>query len=193
MTTSATPAPAEGSQPWWSRAVLLISGLLSAIGGLYWATHDTPKRRAANEAIWLANQGKDSDVELAKEHTKQMKISARAAGVLQPLVAPKPQAKGRGTIEAGSEGRHFLSPGINFTFDGDGGNTPSAVIAFRQPPASTTGEFKIFALGKTAWTDGWDGTPSPYPLEQLLAETISTESNVRYFPIFSKGKTTFNM
>lgn len=191
--TGTTSSGGNESTPAWNRAIFALCGLLSTFAVVWGTMNDTPVRRAEIEKGMLINDGKKSDVELARIDLQKTKILARSAGTLQPLVAPKPQQQARATIVVGSDGQHFLAAGINFVIEGDGGNTPSAIVAFRQPPASTTGQFKIFALGKTAWTDDWDGTPSPYPLKQLLLETISTDDNVRYFPVFSRGKTFFNM
>lgn len=191
--------PSNGSNfanPGWVMAVMCAVALLSAFGSVYWATHDTPERRAANEAMYLTNQGKETELEMKKEETKQMKIAARTGGVLQPLILSSP----RQTVETrhrefvGSEGQHFLARGMDFVFNGTAqDDKPSATIAFRKPPVSTTGAFMIYAMGKTAWNEAWSTAPSPYPLGQLLAETISVEGDVKYLWIYSRGETIFNM
>lgn len=167
-----------------------FAGVIMALGGVWWATHDTPPQRGANEAAYLANDSKETDLNLEKEKTKQMKIAARSQGVLQPLIAPRPN-QSRSTHTIGAEGQHFLAVGMDFIFNGEGHDVPSAVIAFQQPPSTMVGSFKIHAGGKIAWSDSWSDEPSPYPLLQLLDETRSKKNDVRWMEIYSNGQTIF--
>ncbi len=187
MATVLVPA----TQPWWLRVSYLLLAFISAIGGVWWVTHDTPQRRAANEAIYLVNQGKELDVQLAKQRTKQMKIVQGETGNQSPFSSLFQD--NNSPISIGSDGQHFLSKGMNFTFNGQGEDQPSATIAFKQVPVNKIGTFKIYAGGKTAWTESWSEEPSPYPLDLLLEETKSTESHIRWAWIYSKGQTNFNL
>lgn len=176
---------AESSQRWWLMFLLIMFLLLAS---LYATMANLPESRLTLSQAFLQTQSKSLDVRLAEEHTKQMKIQARQAGVLQPLVAQQSPSV-RIVYKVGNEGQHFLAQGMDYVFDGDGSETvPSATIAFRQPPVRMTGIFKLYGCGKTAWNNSWSMEASPYPLDLLLEECVSSEGNVKMLEIFANGE-----
>lgn len=178
-----THGAASSDKPWWATLLMLCSGLLSAFGGVYWATHDTPPLRAANDAISLHNDGQAIQVELEKERTKQMKIAARSAGSLQPLVAPR----SRPQLE-----QQLLSQGEVYKFQGDGSSV-SSVIGLSSFPVSMTGAFKLYGCGSTAWSSSWSSDPSPTPLDTFVSRCASDSQVVKWIEVYSKGQSMFNM
>jgi hypothetical protein len=171
------------SQPNWLRFMHALTGLILAVGTVYYYTHDTPPNRAVTDQLWLANQGKEADVELAKAKGKLTQASGQPESVSQQS----------GPIVIGSSGQHLLATGMQFIFSGNGGNSPDAVIAIKQMPTSYSGAFKVFSKGKTSWSPAWSEDPPSYPLAKLLEESRSDEGNVQWMQLFSNGKTQFNM
>lgn len=173
----------ESLQPNWLRFMHALTGLILAGGAVYYYTHDTPPNRAASDQLWLTNQGKEKDVELAKVKSKP----TQATGQSESL------PKQSGSVLIGNDGQHLLATGVQFIFSGKGGNSPDAVIAIKQMPDSYTGAFQLFSKGKTSWSPAWSEDPPSYPLAKLLEESISNEGGVYWIQLFSKGKTQFNM
>ena len=175
------------SQPTWYRFMLVLAALITGTGSVYVALNDTPPLRAENEKIFLLNQGRESDVAIEKEKTKQVQAN--------PALAPnQPKTSERqGVTPIGNEGQHLLATGMQFIFSGNGGDSPDAIIAIKQAPTSYSGAFKMFSKGKTSWSPSWSEDQPPYPLSQLLEESKSSEGNVQWMQLFSNGKTQFNM
>jgi hypothetical protein len=183
MATTQTPS-AEESRTFLINIMKAIAGIIMAIAGLLWSYRDTPSNRAANEAAYLANQGKELDLELAKENRKLAKITSGNGSIFSGSPSTQP---GRPTYVLGSEGQYVLSAGRSFVFNGTGEDTPSAMIAFFEPPVAKSGAFKVYGMGKTAWTESWSSEPSPYPLDQLMSDIKSGE-RIRYAWIYVRGK-----
>lgn len=178
----------------------LLTGLVLAAGSVYFYTHDTQPNRAQAELAMLANQAKDRDVELEKEKTKQLKITAEAASVVQPqaqtpsqnLQAPNLDQPLRITrVKVGDQ--WMLTEGNRFIFSQYQGNDPSARVFFTSMPKSYQGSFLLVDVRskRQAWSQDWSSEPSP-DIDQFFADFVNPRSE-HLILIYSRGDSIINM